>query len=61
MTASYLRIDSGYFCAGVVLDDAGRVVRFAPILHYMRGWSEARVRAYAQHKGWVLDAGPVAA
>lgn len=44
-------IDSGYFFAGVVVVD-NIVVRAAPIVKYMRGWSGDRVCAYARSKRW---------
>jgi hypothetical protein len=49
-----IRITAPYFCAGVILQ-GGRVARFAPILHYMRGWSADRVEAYAGRKGWTCE------
>lgn len=50
-----IRIDAYYFCAGVVVED-GFVVRAAPILKYMMGWSEGRVRSYVARKRWHLAA-----
>lgn len=52
-----LTVDSGPgarpdFCAGVVLDGRGIVVRAAPIIRYMIGWTEARVVRYARQRGW---------
>lgn len=44
-------INAPYFCAGVVIED-GRVVRAAPIIHYMRGWSQTRAMDYCRRKGW---------
>jgi hypothetical protein len=46
-----IRIEAPHFTAGVVLRD-GIVVRAAPIVSYMRGWSQARVRSYCERKGW---------
>ena len=53
-----LQIRSRYFCAGVVLDEHGRVLRVAPILrnHIMQGWSEWRVRGYAKNRKWTVEA-----
>jgi len=46
-------IDAPHFHAGIVfLDD--RVVRAAPIVSYMKGWSRDRVRAYCKKKGWKI-------
>jgi hypothetical protein len=39
------------FCAGVVLRD-GAVIRAAPIVRYMTGWTEDGVSAYAARRGW---------
>ena len=49
-----LQIDSGYFCAGVVLDN-DRVQRTAPIVKYMLGWTLQRVRDYCERKSWRLQ------
>lgn len=46
------QIDSGYFCAGIVVEN-DKVVRAARILHYMKGWKWERVRRYVEDKGWV--------
>lgn len=45
-----VRITAPHFCAG--LEVGGR---FAPILHYMRGWTLGRVLAYAARKGWQAE------
>ena len=55
-----IHLSSGYFCAAVVTKDA-TVIRTAPILKHMNGWSIERVKAYANKKGWKLHlakAGP---
>lgn len=44
-------IDAPHFFAGIVLD-GGVVIRAAPIVRYMYGWSRERVRGYCRHKGW---------
>jgi hypothetical protein len=46
-----IAIDAPHFYAGLVAED-GRVVRAAPILAYMLGWSGERVAAYCRRKGW---------
>lgn len=48
-------IDAPHFNAAVVLDDNGVVVRAAPILKYMLGWTAARVVRYCFRKGWQFD------
>lgn len=47
-----IRIDSGYFCAAVVLYK-GKVIKAAPILSYMNGLSEKRVLDYCRRKEWI--------
>jgi hypothetical protein len=47
-------IDAPHFNAAVVLDQ-GVVVRAAPILKYMVGWTAARVVRYCFRKGWQCD------
>jgi len=46
-----IRINSGYFSAGLELRDK-TVIRAAPILHYMKGWREERVMGYCVKKCW---------
>jgi hypothetical protein len=48
-----LQITANHFCAGLGLIN-GHVVSCAPILHYMAGWTLARVREYAAGKGWTV-------
>lgn len=50
-----IRITAPHFCAGVVLGRAELVVRGAPILGYMIGWSRAHVIGYAARKGWKVE------
>jgi hypothetical protein len=42
------------FCAGAVVRNS-RVVRSAPIVGYMQGWTEDRVRSYAARRGWRIE------
>lgn len=51
MNARWLQIRAPHFCAAVSIRD-GKVLEAAPILAYMRGWSEERVMDYARQKGW---------
>jgi len=46
-----IRIEAPHFVAGVVLEQ-GVVVRAAPILSYMRGWTRVRVMRYCDSKRW---------
>lgn len=47
-----IHIDAPHFCAGVLLN-GDVVVRAAPILKYMKGWTWHRVMAYCDKKRWV--------
>lgn len=48
---THIRVSAPHFVAGLVLQQ-GIVVQTAPILHYMRGWSVAKMDRYCQRKGW---------
>ncbi len=52
---SMIRITAAHFCAGVVLGRTDAVVRGAPILAYMVGWTRARVLGYAARKRWKVE------
>jgi hypothetical protein len=49
-----VRIDSGYFCAGVILTN-NICTEAAPIVKYMIGWAKSRIVRYAQGKGWEIQ------
>jgi hypothetical protein len=49
-----IHITAPHFVAGVVLE-GDVVVRWAPILSYMRGWTRAHVIAYCDKKRWRYD------
>jgi hypothetical protein len=49
-----VRIVAPHFVAGVEADN-GRVVRAAPILHYMLGWTGGRLASYCARKGWTWE------
>jgi len=51
------QVTAPHLCAGLLVLD-GRVLRTAPIVAYMRGWSLALVRAYCKRKGWTLTEVP---
>lgn len=51
---SLVCIDSGYFFAGVIVEN-GVVVRAAPILRYMLGWDQERVISYIEYKEWTHE------
>lgn len=46
-----IRIDAPWFVAGLVME-RDRVVRAAPMLHYMVGWYSDRVTRYCNKRGW---------
>lgn len=48
MTAKLLRIEAPHFCASIKVG----IGWCAPIINYMRGWSEERIRSYCRKKGW---------
>ena len=52
-----MQILGPHFVAGVVLKN-NTVVRAAPILKYMIGWSQQRVMQYALHKHWTVKTIP---
>lgn len=49
-TGVTLRIVAPHFVAAVVVG-----VQAAPIVKYMLGWSEARIREYCFWKGWEVE------
>ena len=44
-------IDAPHFNCGIVLQN-DKVIAAADIVHYMRGWTRDRVRAYCAKKAW---------
>jgi hypothetical protein len=51
-----MRISAPHFVAGLVFDpDNIRVIRAAPILRYMLGWTVARVRSYCLTRNWKIE------
>lgn len=46
-----VRITAPHFIAGIVAKD-GIVVRAAPILKYMMGWTGKQVAEYTTKNGW---------
>lgn len=53
--SSMIRISAAHFVAGLVLDENDVVVRAAPILKYMIGWSWQRVLHYCTIKRWTCE------
>lgn len=53
-TTSLIQINAKHFCAGIIVDEKGVVVKTAPILKYMIGWHINRVKAYTTVKKWGL-------
>jgi hypothetical protein len=50
------QITAPHFVAGIVLDWRRIVVEAAPIVNYMKGWTEERMEDYCASKGWVVYA-----
>lgn len=48
-----IQLTSKWFCAGLELDEHGRVKRCAPILAYMKEWPRERVLHYARTRKWI--------
>lgn len=54
MNCKLLRITSSYFCAGIItVNDI--VVKYAPILKYMKGRSIWWIERYCKKKKWELE------
>lgn len=49
-----IQVSAPHFTAGVEARD-GRIVRAAPIVRYMVGWTGDRFAAYCRHKGWAWE------
>jgi len=50
-----IRISAPHFVAGAVLNDDHIVMRAAPIIVYMRGWTATRAINYCLRKGWTWE------
>lgn len=46
-----IAINAPHFYAGLI-HESGRVVRAAPIIRYMVGWTGQQVADYCRRKGW---------
>lgn len=46
-----IRIEAPHFVAGLVVED-GQVYESAPVIKYMRGWTQEKVINYCRVKGW---------
>lgn len=59
MGPALIRIVAPHFTAGVVLGTGNvgfvMVVRAAPIVKYMMGWTEEHVRDYCKRKHWEVS------
>ena len=51
MTKLMLRIEAPHFVAAAIARDQ-KIVRAAPIIAYMIGWTLDRADQYAKSKGW---------
>lgn len=52
---TFVRIESGYFVAGVVLDEDHVAERAAPIVNYMRNWHIDKILRYTNKKNWKVE------
>ena len=55
-----LRISSPYFCAGVVfkkdkVDNEWKCTDAAPIVRYMIGWDNIKIKEYCNNKKWKYE------
>lgn len=48
------QISAPHFCAGIVLHDS-KVIKAAPIVRKMIGWSRKDVRTFCQFRGWKIS------
>lgn len=51
-----IRVEAPHFVAGFVTN--GTVIVAAPILRYMIGWEDVKVRQYCHKKGWKASVVP---
>lgn len=54
MIRTLYRITAPHFCAGLISQEA-KIVRAAPIIHWMRGQDTDALIAYCKLKGWKLE------
>jgi len=52
-TETLMQITAPHFCAGLETRSSV-VMRAAPIIKYMKGWTTGKVREYCQEKSWKL-------
>ena len=55
MTTGLLRISAPHFVCGVVIDEYWQAVRVAPIVNYMRGWTQMQIIMYCNRKRWKVE------
>lgn len=56
MSEVLFQIEAGYFCCGIVVSSVTRtVIREAPIVKYMHGWTSRQVARYCAKKGWLVQ------
>lgn len=51
---THIRIEAPHFVAGAEVS-GGKIVRTAPIIHYMLGWSVDDLNEYCRRREWLLD------
>lgn len=50
-----IQIIAPHFCAGVVWEQGKGIVKAAPIVRYMKGWTLVGVQNYCTQKGWKYE------
>lgn len=48
-----LRIEAPWFTCGAEINEAGTIIRAAPIVKYMIGWPYTKAIIYCAERGWV--------
>ena len=49
------QVQAPHFCAGVVIDQWGIVIRTAPILRWAQGKRWVDLQSFCKRKGWKLE------
>ena len=50
------QISCKFFCAGIVTNDVGKVIKAAPIVRYFMRWDIEEVKKYCQRRKFKLEA-----
>jgi len=54
MDESVITVDSGYFCAGIIVSDNDEIIDAAPILKWAIGKDMKWLIGYCGRKGWKI-------